>query len=128
VPGASDRPLSLDTDAGSFPYLMEAAEDGSKILYTNVDGAALRYIDLVTDTTKYTPLFVLALARLLASYLAGPILKGETGMKVAAAQLKLFAEVEYPKAAAASANAGHRTTRQTFRPSWLAARGLPSCE
>lgn len=126
LPGVPERNLGTqDTDAGSHPYIVEADEDGNKVLYATVDGAYLRYIDAVTDTTKFTPLFVVALSRLLAAYLAGPILKGETGIRVSQAQLKWF-EAEYAKAAAAEANVGKRTGYQDHRPAWLAGRSLPS--
>lgn len=121
-PGVPARAFGLDTDAGSHPYLVEADEDGDLILYTNVKTAVLRYIDLVTDTSKYPPLVVLALSRLLASYLAGPILKGDTGMKVAQMQLKIF-EMEFAKAAASSSNVGDRDFT-TYQPSFIAARGM----
>jgi hypothetical protein len=123
LPGAPERYYGTpDTDAGSHPYIVEAAEDGSKILYTNVETAVLRYIDLVTDTTKYTPAFVMCFARLLASYLAGPILKGDSGRKEAVAHLKLF-QVEYAQAASRDANVGKRNMRESYRPAWLAGRG-----
>lgn len=125
-PGVPWQPLSNESDNDSHPYLVEAASDGSLILYTNVETAVLRYIDLVTDTTKYTPLFTVALARLLAAYLAGPILKGTDGMRVGREQLKMFAELEYPQAAAKNANTGKRETYHTHKPAWLASRTLPS--
>jgi hypothetical protein len=126
LPGFPARNLGAqDSDADSHPYLVETAEDGSKILYTNVEGAYLRYIDAVTDTTKFSPLFVIALSRLMAAYLAGPILKGTEGMRVSQAQLKWF-DAEYAKAAAAEANIGKRTGYRDHRPSWLAGRTLPT--
>ena len=123
-PGVPARMLSNESDADSHPYLVEADSDGDLVLYTNIETAALRYIDLVTDTAKYTPLFVSALARLLASYLAGPIIKGVDGMRVQKAQLEIF-EAEFRKAAASNANVGKRETYQTQMPSWLAGRSLP---
>lgn len=127
VPGAPERVLGTgaDSDAGTYPYLVEAAADGSKILCTNVEGAYLRFIAVATDTTRYTPGFVMALSRLLASYLAGPIIKGAAGMQVAQAQLKIF-EAEYAKAAAADANTGTRHGYRDHRPVWLAGRGTPA--
>jgi hypothetical protein len=123
LPGVPERYFGAqDSDAGTHPYIVEAAEDGSKILYTNVETAYLRFIDLVTNPTRFSPGFVVCLARLLASHLAGPILKGDSGMKVAAAQLKQF-EREYLTATARDANVGKRNIRQTFQPAWLAARG-----
>jgi len=74
-----------------------------------VESATLRYIQLMEDTTKFTPGFVAALARLLASYLAGPIVKGTTGMQVAQAQMKLFA-VELANARTQDANSGQRSS------------------
>lgn len=116
---------SADTDAGTFPYIVEADEDGDAVLYTNVETATLRYIARVEDSTKFSPGFVVALARLLAVYLAGPILKGDTGMKVAHAHMQMFVK-EFGSAAAANANVGKRRINESFRPSWLAARGLPT--
>lgn len=122
-PGVPEKFLSTESDAGSHPFLLESAEDGSKILFTNVEGAYLRFIDTVTDPTKFTPLFVTTLGRLLASYLAGPVLKGQEGRREAAAQLKLF-ELEYLKATASSANVGRRSTYETRKPDWIAGRGF----
>lgn len=124
VPGTPEKVLGVgETDAGTFPYIVESAGDGSIVLYTNEAGAYLRYIDLITDSTKYTPAFVACLARLLASYLAGPVLKGDSGIKMAERQMGIFSR-EYAVATARNANTGHRNTRQTYRPDWLAARGL----
>ena len=41
----------------------------------------LRYQSLITDSTKFSPLFVVTLSWHLASMLAGPIIKGDQGMK-----------------------------------------------
>lgn len=109
-----------ETDTGSYPFRLEAAQDGQLLLYTNQTAAFLRYIDRITDTTRFPPLVVLAMARLLASYLAGPILKGDSGLKASAAQLQLF-EREMAQAAAADARIGHRDLSQ-YRPAWITAR------
>jgi len=122
-PGQPERLLGTDSDLGSFPYLIEAAEDGSPILFTNVETAVLRYIDLITDTARYSPGFTIALSRLLASYLAGPLIKGKDGIRVSQEQLKWF-ELEFKKAAAADANRGRRNAYETRVPPHLAARGL----
>jgi len=58
-------------------------------IYTNQDNAMLRYQSLVTDTTKFSPIFVITLSWHLASMLAGPIIKGDQGM----AQVKRCAEL-----------------------------------
>lgn len=110
------------TDTGSFAYTVESADDGSLILYTNLVTANLRYTARVTDTTKFPPLVIAAIARLLASYLAGPVLKGDTGTKVAMQQMKLFVELELPQACLADARIGRRDMRH-YRPDWIVARG-----
>jgi hypothetical protein len=110
---------TLQTDGGSFPYLMESADDGSRVMYTNVPTATLRYIGTVTDTT-FPPLVVLAIARLLASFLAGPILKGDTGIKASEGELAIFKQ-ELAAACIADARLGHRDI-SNYRPAWIVAR------
>jgi hypothetical protein len=83
-------------------------------------GAVLKYLCQITDTTRFSPLFRHALVRLLASKLAGPVLKGEAGRAESAAQLKLFMEVALPKATADD-SANRRLTLTQATP-WLAAR------
>lgn len=65
------------------------ATTGNQIILTNQASALARYTRAITDTSKFSPLFTTALARLLASYLAGPVLKGETGIQVGQAQLQI---------------------------------------
>jgi hypothetical protein len=85
------------------PYVIETQTDGTKILLTNVPSAVLRYTALVTDTTKFSNLFMLALSYFLASMLAGPILKGDAGIAAAEQMLTLF-EATRGKASASDAN------------------------
>lgn len=65
-------------------FSLESAADGSDVIYTNQPAALLRYVARVTDTTKFSPLFVDCLSWSLASMLAGPIVKGEAGQAEAA--------------------------------------------
>lgn len=89
------------------------------IIYTNAPLATARYIESVTDTTRYSPLFVNALSYLLASYLAGVVVKGSEGTAMAREMYKWF-QVEYGKAASVNANARQFTPEHN--PSFLAAR------
>lgn len=59
-------------------------------LYTDVETAVLKYTQLITDPNRYSPLFVDALSWRLASYLAGPVLKGETGSKAGVACFNVY--------------------------------------
>jgi hypothetical protein len=61
------------------PFSVEISTDGNHVLYTNQEEAMLRYTCYVTDTTSFSPLFVMTLSWQLASMLAGPIIKGDVG-------------------------------------------------
>jgi hypothetical protein len=51
----------------------------------------LRYQSLVSDPTKFTPLFVMTLSWKLASLLAGPIVKGDIGAAEAKRCMQMMA-------------------------------------
>jgi hypothetical protein len=101
-------------DHGSAEYDIEG-----DVLYSNEPDAVLLYARDVTDTTKYTPSFTSALSYLLSSYLAGPIIKGNEGAKLADG-MRERAMALASIAATASANASSTTT--DFMPASLAAR------
>lgn len=61
------------------PYVIETNETGALVILTNVENAMLRYQARITDTTKFSSLFVVTLSWHLAGMLAGPILKGDAG-------------------------------------------------
>lgn len=101
------------------PYAQEINEAGDQLILTNTENAVLRYNRMVTDTSKFSPLFVLALSYLLASFLAGPIIKGDAGTAKAAAMLKMF-EVFKTQATASDANQGRIVIKQSVP--WMAGR------
>ena len=61
------------------PFVCETDEEGREIVLTNQENALIRYVAYVSDTTKFTPLFVTTLTWHLASLLAGPVIKGDAG-------------------------------------------------
>lgn len=69
-----------------------------RTLYCNTETPTLLYLADLTDTTKFTMLFVDALSYYLAGYLAGPILKsvraGEEYFSLAAGKVKLAGAVD----------------------------------
>lgn len=112
APGASD-------DMATADFVTEAAEDGSLILYTNLDQATLRYKYRVTDTSKFTPLFTVALEWLAGSYMAGPLLKGKAAIAVADRCLKMFINF-YGQATTMSANTAQLNDSISNRqPIWI---------
>jgi hypothetical protein len=101
------------------PFAVETQTDGSQIVLTNVRGAILRYTTLVEDTTKFSPLFTLALSYLLASMIAGPLIKGDVGMQAAEQMLQMFTSF---KGQAEASDANQRKTRVEPAVSWIRGR------
>ena len=110
------------TKPQTIPFTVEALDDGTQVIYTNEENATVHYVANITDVAKFSPLFVAALARLMAVYLAGPIVKGKNGMEVAKAQLEMFEKIAGPRAKASDANARRDTSYDNFVPASLAAR------
>lgn len=60
-------------------FAIETNDDGQLIVLTNQYQAIGRFIIRVTDTTKFSPLFVDTFSWYGASMLAGPVIKGDVG-------------------------------------------------
>lgn len=86
--GTAYGPLTAINGVNDFE--IEGLEDGTRVLYTNVADARIRYTVAVTIPSFFPPLFTLAMSYFLASFLAGPVLKGETGRTVAAQMLQIM--------------------------------------
>jgi hypothetical protein len=97
VQGAEDADDFVGTTYGPVAALngvndfeIEGLSDNTRVLYTNVVDARIRYTVAVTIPSFFPPLFTLSLSYFLASFLAGPVLKGETGRTVASAMLNIM--------------------------------------
>lgn len=101
------------------PYVLETDQDGNQVLLTNVPDAVLRYTNAATDTTKFSPLFALALSYLLASMLAGPIIKGDEGAQKAGEMMQMFGSI---KGQASASDANQRKTNVEPAVSWIRGR------
>ena len=97
----------------------ETNDAGDDILLTNQAGAVLRYTCLITDTAKFTPMFKETLTWMLASKLAGPVLKGDSGRK-AALQCMQTAMSWFGRATDSDASSRKATPQQHV--GWLNAR------
>lgn len=112
-------PATAANDAETQDFEPESDENGTAVVLTNQDDATLRYIARTTDTAKFSPLFVDALAWLLASYIAGPVLKGDAGAAATKACYQSFL-VAFSLAKASDAN--QRKVRPEHTPAWIAGR------
>lgn len=110
---------TASNDDETQPYEAESDANGAAIILTNQKDASLRFVARVTDTTKFSPLFVDALAWLLASYLAGPVLKGDAGAAMSKACLQSFL-LAFSNAKVSDAN--QRKVRPEHTPAWIAGR------
>lgn len=115
-------PEATLVDSDRQEWDSEALNDGSVVIYSNVEQATVRVIARITDTTKFGPLMTAAVARLLASYLAGPVIKGLEGMKVSAAHQERFDKVDLPRAISENVKQSRSKQYRDFTPSSLAAR------
>jgi hypothetical protein len=101
------------------PFVTEIAPDGTQVLYTNQENAVLRYTARVTDPSTFPPTVVQGVVMRLTSMLAGPVLKGETGMK-AAAVWGDRADAWLKQAKESDSNQQHQQVAQST--SWIANR------
>lgn len=108
-------PLTGASEAKSEPYSIE----GDRVIRTNQEGASLRYVARITDTTLFSPLFVDALGWLLASHLAGPIIKGDAGVQMSRLCFQNYT-VLVGQARASDANQRH--VPPTHTPGWIGGR------
>lgn len=115
-------PESYTSDDQSFPYSVESADDGSSLVYTNIGNAIGIYVKRVEDPAAWSPLFVSALSRLLAAYVAGPLLKGDTGSAAGIKQYQAF-QVLWQRAVISDARQTRRRQAPDSAP-WIRARGV----
>jgi hypothetical protein len=120
--GGSTAPIA---NVGVFtpqPFAVESDGTGAgiEIIYCNLSPAVLRYTQQVTDPSKFPPTFVRALSYRLAAMLAGPIIKGDTGMKVAIEMEKM---AEKTQADAEVSDANQRNIKPAQSAPWITSRG-----
>ena len=89
------------------PFVIELNDDYDRIIYCNIQDAVIRYQAKVTDSSKFSQMFVYAVSWQLASMLAGALIKGDEGMG-AVRNATQMAEFYMQRAAAFDS----RTTRE----------------
>lgn len=109
----------ISDDQQHVRFDVESDDDGP-VLLTNTPNATLRYIARETNVTRYSPLFTEALAWLLASYVAGPLIKGDVGATAAVTAWQTFL-TWFARATGSDANQSRK--RLEHRAPWVMARG-----
>ena len=116
VPADCLRPFAVLAPGATNDDTQDYIREGDYI-YTNTASAILRYGVSVSDTTKYTPAVMTAISWLLASYLNGPITKGEKAL-----EQKCTAMYGAWMALAKSMDANAQKVTRDYKPGWIADR------
>lgn len=106
-------------DLDALPFEVEVLADGQPVLLTDCPDATLRFVSRITDTARFSLLAVEALSWLLASMLAGPVIKGDTGAAAAKSCYQVFLS---RFADATSADANKSRVRLDPQPAWITGR------
>lgn len=85
--------LRIFDERGCADFTIEDSAADGQILLTNEPEAVLLYLIDVIDTAKFTPSFRTSLSYLLASFLAGPIIKGSEGAETGGKLRKIAGQV-----------------------------------
>jgi hypothetical protein len=85
---------SAGVDQQLIQYSQEIASDNAQVLYCNVTPVTLYYVSSSVLSLHFTPAFVQYLAALLASHLAGPMLKGDVGVNASNKLLSLAMQLK----------------------------------
>lgn len=111
----------LTEEGESEPFKQEALDDGTGVIFTNAEDASAIFIYDEENPVKFSGLFVIAIARLLSSFLAGPLIKGKTGSQTAQEQYKLYlTELTIAREKDSSGNQTHKY--KEFTPGGIEAR------
>lgn len=124
LPNDCLRPLRLTPSSmmdreSRFEFDTETDASGNLILLSNVEDAKLKFIYRATNTDKFPPLAVMAISYLLASMLAGPIIKGDAGAQMSRAMYASYLEA---RSRAVLSDANKSETEFNHAPSWIEAR------
>lgn len=116
----------VDADDTTKHYDFVREDDGTQgAILTNKDDACAMYTMRITNNGKFPPLVVTAISYLLASYISGPVIKGDLGRAVSE---KMLAQFQFWFARAVASDASQRKTvddalsHSGFIPSAIAAR------
>ena len=123
-PSSSDDYSTGIPDSAGGPYVpqpfsCEINEAGASVIYSDQADAVLRYSSTVSDPTRFSPLFTMALSWHLASMLAGPIIKGDAG---AAEAKRCAAMMQAYLSKAVESDSSQRRIKPEHVVSWMAGR------
>jgi hypothetical protein len=110
---------SGDDPAYQQEYAIEVNSAGVEVIYTDQPLAIAKYTKRITDPGVFPPMVVQGISWLLASMVAGPLIKGDAG-RAAALNCSKMSVGWLGKAMEVDKN--QRKTSRDFKPSWIEAR------
>lgn len=116
---ATDDDQAIAIGYAPQPFSVEALTSGVRAILTDQGEAAGRYTVKVTDPTVFSQQFTDALVWKLAAMIAGPLIKGDSGMAMA---VKCEQMAETMRMRAMAADGGQRSGKPTHSVAWLAVR------
>lgn len=116
---SSDDPLR---GIGTPAHLVELSPEGAHVIYSDVAAAVARFVQRVDDPTMWSPLFTEAMTWRLAGAVAGPLIKGDGGMRQALRCEEMAGAVLARAKAQDAQQSRQRLMSQPLATSWLAAR------
>lgn len=119
VPVVTAAQIAASSQYVPQPFSCESDDAGNQLIYSDQANAVVRYTARVTDVTKFSPLFNVALSWHLASMLAGPIIKGDAG---AAEAKRCAAMMQAWLGKAIESDANQRKIAPAHVPGWIAGR------
>lgn len=117
-------PQTVQDDTATEPFIIEQDGSGGGVVYCNTQAATFRHIIRVTDTTKYSSSVVETISYRLASFLAGPVLKGKVGVQMSGSMMSLFKDT-LATAQELDANQSRTDTIKDYQPLHLPDRSTP---
>ena len=111
---------TVTLEPGSPLWELGTLASGAPIIFCNYENVALRYTRKIADPNRYPAKFGTALTYLLASYLAGPVVKGKSG---AQASQTARAAWDRLRGEAAVTDANQARTSSAFTPAGVRVRG-----
>ena len=100
-------------------YVIEVNAAGAEVIYTDQPLAVAKYTKRVTDTGVFPPMVVQGISWLLASMVAGPLIKGDAG-RAAALNCSKMSVGWLGKAMEVDKN--QRKASRDFKPTWMSGR------
>jgi hypothetical protein len=113
-------PKSSSPEDDGVEFELSNTTDGTELILSNLEEATARFTVVVTDTTKFSALFIDALGWLLAAHLAGTVIKGDAGRAEAKRCYEFW---RMTNMSAVMQDSNEKLKPPVHTPDWIGTRG-----